>query len=182
MSNGLELTSRSLDIQCRSLEVQHGCGSASMVLWRVRAKELDPRRKRRGALPRRIGAWSWPRGRSEMPRPRRRWSSCAGPIGTRFTPSSDGGYNGEIRLWSTKTGALLRPPLKGHIVGVSALAFSRDGKTLASSSGDLTLRLWNVATGQELLQFQDALMTSGSQQLLGDRQSAGQADLTPGDR
>jgi WD40 repeat protein len=31
------------------------------------------------------------------------------------------------------------------------MAFSPDGKTLASASDDSTLRLWNVATQQELL-------------------------------
>jgi WD40 repeat protein len=34
---------------------------------------------------------------------------------------------------------------------VFSLAFSPDGKTLASASDDSTLRLWNVATQQELL-------------------------------
>lgn len=43
--------------------------------------------------------------------------------------------------------------LKGHTKGVLALAFSPDGKTLASAGLDLSLRLWHVATGEELLSF-----------------------------
>ena len=35
----------------------------------------------------------------------------------------------------------------GHTEAVTALAFSRDGKTLATGSHDYTVKLWNVATG-----------------------------------
>src|SRR2546421_273917 len=37
--------------------------------------------------------------------------------------------------------------LKGHLDWVSAVAFSPDGKLLASASNDRTIRLWNTATG-----------------------------------
>jgi WD40 repeat protein len=39
--------------------------------------------------------------------------------------------------------------LSGHTHGVSAIAFSPDGATLASGSFDNTVRLWDVATGRE---------------------------------
>jgi WD40 repeat protein len=41
-----------------------------------------------------------------------------------------------------------RSSLKGHS-GVLALAFSPDGKTLASGGRDDTIKLWDVKTGKE---------------------------------
>jgi RNA polymerase sigma factor (sigma-70 family) len=39
--------------------------------------------------------------------------------------------------------------LQGHTRGVRAVAFSPDGRTLASGSSDRTAKLWDVATGKE---------------------------------
>jgi WD40 repeat protein len=44
----------------------------------------------------------------------------------------------------------LRATFKGHTDEVLAVAFSPDGKTLASGSRDKTIRLWEVASGKEM--------------------------------
>ncbi len=42
----------------------------------------------------------------------------------------------------------------GHINFVNSVAFSPDGKTLASGSGDKTVKLWNVESGQQIKSFE----------------------------
>jgi RNA polymerase sigma factor (sigma-70 family) len=60
------------------------------------------------------------------------------------------GQDNPIQLWDVATGKELHR-LTGHKDTVTSLAFSPDGKTLASGAQryDATLRLWDVATGIE---------------------------------
>ena len=51
-------------------------------------------------------------------------------------------------MWDVPIGQHKRT-LKGDAGGISSISFSPDGKTLASGGDDLTIRLWDVATGQQ---------------------------------
>ncbi|MGB7925125.1 MAG: TIR domain-containing protein [Pyrinomonadaceae bacterium] len=55
----------------------------------------------------------------------------------------------EIRLWNLDTGQLVSQPLTGHGAFIKMLAFSPDGKILASDSGD-TIILWDTSSRQML--------------------------------
>jgi WD40 repeat protein len=72
------------------------------------------------------------------------------PDGKRFVtvlpPPADG--HNDLVLGDVATGATLAT-LRGHTAVVTSVAFTADGRTLASSSGDRTARLWDVETGQE---------------------------------
>lgn len=56
---------------------------------------------------------------------------------------------GQVELWDIANGQPLGA-LKGHGKGVTSVAFSRDGRLLASGSSDNTIRIWDLATKREL--------------------------------
>jgi RNA polymerase sigma factor (sigma-70 family) len=59
---------------------------------------------------------------------------------------NDGWHLNTIRLWDVANGSQTGV-LQGHTDGVLWLAYSPDGKTLASASNDGTVRLWDPAAG-----------------------------------
>ncbi|HLO33841.1 MAG TPA: WD40 repeat domain-containing protein [Anaerolineales bacterium] len=74
---------------------------------------------------------------------------------------ASGSADHTVALWdvstalgaSTQSGGLIGRPLNAHANWVLSIAFSPDGKTLASSGGDGQLILWDVATGQPVRQL-----------------------------
>ncbi|HEV3142596.1 MAG TPA: protein kinase, partial [Gemmataceae bacterium] len=53
-------------------------------------------------------------------------------------------WQGRLRIWQPQTGRLLKPPIQAHNGPIPALAFSGDGKWLATAGNDMTVKLWSV--------------------------------------
>ncbi|MBD2340169.1 ribosome assembly protein 4 [Calothrix sp. FACHB-156] len=85
------------------------------------------------------------------------------PDGQQLASGSD---DNTIKLWDVSTGKVIQtlPPLReatptesyidsGHQDSVTSIAFSSDGKKLASGSEDKTIKLWDITTGKLLQTF-----------------------------
>jgi WD40 repeat protein len=68
----------------------------------------------------------------------------------RIAVAIDGGWDSDaaVVVWDTTTGRRANRP-SGHAGAVTCLAYSPNGKLLASGSLDKTVRLWNPATGEQ---------------------------------
>jgi WD40 repeat protein len=75
-------------------------------------------------------------------------------------PLAEGFRDGVVQVWDADTGQLVYD-LRGHTACVWSVAFSPDGKRLATASGKrLTkvrgdVRVWDLATGKELLRLEE---------------------------
>ena len=66
------------------------------------------------------------------------------------TTSDAADFGNRVYLWNTRTGRMMGE-CAGHKQPVYSVAFSPDGRTLATSGDDGTSKLWNVATQEELI-------------------------------
>jgi hypothetical protein len=58
------------------------------------------------------------------------------------------GQISKLRLWNAATGEE-RPALAGHVGEILTMAFSPDGKQVATAGWDRSIKVWDAATGQE---------------------------------
>src|SRR5262249_11776709 len=65
----------------------------------------------------------------------------------------DGSWDNSVRVWDAQTGQELHI-LKGHTDQVLRVAYSADGKRLATASSDNTVKVWDAETGEKLFSFE----------------------------
>lgn len=66
--------------------------------------------------------------------------------------ASNGRTDALVSVWEAESGHLVQS-FSGHSETVTAVSWSPDGTVVASSSNDSTLRLWDVASGEQIRSF-----------------------------
>jgi WD40 repeat protein len=70
-----------------------------------------------------------------------------------FSPANNrilavGGSDKTVELWDVSTGKLITPPFEGHKLPITSVAYSPDGRTIASADSSGVVNLWSASTYQ----------------------------------
>ena len=122
-----------------------GSLGGTIRLWRAGSWKLLRTLRGHHGHPVKTLAWS-PDGRTLA-------SACRTGHGYFSVPKRPLQDEGTIQMWDASSGRLLRT-VKADQDGVNSIAWSPDGKTIASAGGNETIRLWEAASGRQLRTLQ----------------------------
>jgi hypothetical protein len=128
------------------------------LLLSLEANRVENTLETRGGLLKALNASS--NLRTYLRLPAQMYTLAASPDGKTLATGGCGAFKGQqifrnctegmIFLWDLETQQLRGSPFKGHEKVVLSLAFSPNGKLLASGSEDQTINIWDVKSGKVL--------------------------------